>query len=53
MQRRCSYLSYKLCPKNGKNSHETTSQWKTFGKQLFSEDLEVRDVSSFGLNPSC
>jgi hypothetical protein len=24
-----------------RNLHETTSQWKTYGKQLFSEDLEV------------
>jgi hypothetical protein len=24
--------------------HETTSQWKTYGKRLLSEDLEVRDV---------
>jgi hypothetical protein len=38
MQRRCSYLSYKLCKKNG-----MTSWWKTYGKRLFSEDLEVRD----------
>jgi hypothetical protein len=27
------------------NLHETTSQWKTYGKQLFSEDFEVQDVS--------
>jgi hypothetical protein len=27
----------------GRHLHETTSQWKTYGKQLFSEDLEVRD----------
>jgi hypothetical protein len=26
------------------NLHETTSWWKTYGKQLFSENLEVRDV---------
>ena len=26
------------------NLHETTSQWKTYGKQLFSEGLEARDV---------
>jgi hypothetical protein len=26
------------------NLHETTSRWKAYGKQLFSEDLEVRDV---------
>jgi hypothetical protein len=26
------------------NLHETTSWWKTYGKRLFSEDLEVRDV---------
>jgi hypothetical protein len=25
------------------NLHETTSWWKTYGKRLFSEDLEVRD----------
>jgi hypothetical protein len=29
------------------NSHKTTSQWKTYGKQLFSEDLEVQDVALF------
>jgi hypothetical protein len=27
-----------------RNVHETTSRWKTYGKQLFSEDLEVQDV---------
>jgi hypothetical protein len=26
------------------NSHETTSRQKTYGKRLFSEDLEVQDV---------
>jgi hypothetical protein len=26
------------------NLHETTSRWKTYGKQLFPEDLEVQDV---------
>jgi hypothetical protein len=26
-----------------RNLHETTSQWKTYGKRLFSKDLEVRD----------
>jgi hypothetical protein len=26
-----------------RNLHETTSRWKTYGKRLFSEDLEVRD----------
>jgi hypothetical protein len=26
------------------NSNETTSRQKTYGKWLFSEDLEVRDV---------
>jgi hypothetical protein len=26
------------------NLHETTSRWKTYGKRLFFEDLEVRDV---------
>ena len=45
MQRRCSYLSYKLYKKNGTNLYETTSQWKMYGKQLFSEDLEFRDAS--------
>jgi hypothetical protein len=29
-----------------RNSHGTTSQWKTYRKRLFSEDLEVRDASS-------
>jgi hypothetical protein len=28
-----------------RNLHETTSKWKTYGKRLFSEDLEVRDAS--------
>jgi hypothetical protein len=27
-----------------RNLHETTNRWKTYGKRLFSEDLEVRDV---------
>jgi hypothetical protein len=26
-----------------RNLHETISRWKTYGKRLFSEDLEVRD----------
>jgi hypothetical protein len=26
-----------------RNLHETTSRWKTYGKRLFFEDLEVRD----------
>jgi hypothetical protein len=26
-----------------RNLHETTSRWKMYGKQLFFEDLEVRD----------
>jgi hypothetical protein len=26
-----------------RNLHETTSRWKTYGKRLFSEDLEVQD----------
>jgi hypothetical protein len=30
-----------------RNLHETTSRWKTYGKQLFSEDLEVCDESQF------
>jgi hypothetical protein len=29
------------------NLHETTSRWKTYGKRLFSEDLEVRDVIQY------
>jgi hypothetical protein len=28
-----------------RNSHERTSRWKMYGKQLFFEDLEVRDGS--------
>jgi hypothetical protein len=27
-----------------RNSHERISQWKMYGKRLFFEDLEVRDV---------
>ena len=45
MQRRCLYLSYKLCKKMEQNLHETTNQWKMYGKQLFFEDLEVWDVA--------
>jgi hypothetical protein len=30
-----------------RNLHETTIRWKTYGKRLFSEDLEVRDVEAF------
>jgi hypothetical protein len=26
------------------NLHETTNRWKTYGKRLFSKDLEVRDA---------
>jgi hypothetical protein len=26
-----------------RNSHDTTSRWKKYGKRLFSEDLGVRD----------
>jgi hypothetical protein len=29
-----------------RNSHERTSRWKMYGKQLFFEDLEVRDVKA-------
>jgi hypothetical protein len=29
------------------NLHETTSSWKTYGKRLFSEDLEVRDEMTY------
>jgi hypothetical protein len=25
------------------NLHGTTSQWKTYGKRLFSKDLEIQD----------
>jgi hypothetical protein len=32
------------------NLYETTSRWKTYGKRLFSEDLEVRDVQEMGLH---
>jgi hypothetical protein len=32
-----------LQKKMERNLHEITSQWKTYGKRLFSEDLEVRD----------
>jgi hypothetical protein len=28
------------------NLHERTSRWKMYGKQLFYEDLEVRDVGN-------
>jgi hypothetical protein len=28
------------------NLHETTNRWKSYGKQLFSEDLEVQDAFS-------
>jgi hypothetical protein len=28
------------------NLHESTSRWKMYGKRLFFEDLEVRDVIS-------
>jgi hypothetical protein len=31
------------------NLHETTSQWKTYGKRLFSKDLEVRDDEPLGV----
>jgi hypothetical protein len=44
MQRRCSYLSYKLCKKMEQNLHETTSRWKTYRKLMFFEDLEIRDI---------
>jgi hypothetical protein len=27
-----------------RNLHETTSRWKTYGKRLISEDLEIQDV---------
>jgi hypothetical protein len=34
------------------NSHETTSQQKTYGKRLFSEDLEVQDVLNINATKS-
>ena len=46
IQKRCLCLLYKLCKKMEQNSHGTTSQWKTYKKQLFSKDLEIRDASS-------
>jgi hypothetical protein len=30
-----------------RNLHETTSRWKTYGKRLFSEDLEGRDACQY------
>jgi hypothetical protein len=27
-----------------RNLHETTSRWKTYGKRLFSKDLDVQDA---------
>jgi hypothetical protein len=30
-----------------RNLYETTSWWKTYGKRLFSKDLEVRDASGY------
>jgi hypothetical protein len=30
------------------NLYETTSRWKTYGKQLFSKDLEVQDDYKHG-----
>jgi hypothetical protein len=33
-----------------RNLHETISWWKMYGKQLFSEDLEVRDVKPTRFN---
>jgi hypothetical protein len=34
MQRRCSYLSYKLCKKMEQNLHETTTLFFTFSVVL-------------------
>jgi hypothetical protein len=34
-----------IAKKMERNLHETISWWKTYGKRLFSEDLEVRDVA--------
>jgi hypothetical protein len=33
-----------------RNLHETTSRWKTYGKWLFSEDIEVRDGGGLGFD---
>jgi hypothetical protein len=44
MQRRCSYLRTNFAKQREQNLHETTSWYKTYGKRLFSEDLEVRDA---------
>jgi hypothetical protein len=35
-----------------RNLHETTSRWKTYGKCMFSKDLEVRDVYNMRANYS-
>jgi hypothetical protein len=37
------------------NLHDTTSRWKMYGKQMFSEHLEVRDgrSPSFRKNEFC
>jgi hypothetical protein len=43
MQRRYSYLTTNFAKKMEQNLHETTNRWKTYGKRLFSEDLEVQD----------
>jgi hypothetical protein len=34
-----------LAKKMEQNLHETISWWKTYGKQLFSKDLEVQNVA--------
>jgi hypothetical protein len=36
-----------IVKKMEQNLHETTSRWKTYGKRLFSEDLEIRDIGAF------
>jgi hypothetical protein len=45
MQRRNFYICCtNFAKKMEQNLHETISRWKTYRKQLFSKDLEVRDV---------
>ena len=39
-----------LQKKMERNLHDTTTWWKMCGKQLFSEDLKVRDVIFLGPN---
>jgi hypothetical protein len=45
MQMRCHICRPNFAKKMERNLHETTSWYKTYGKRLFSEDLEVQDVA--------